>query len=180
MKDHFKDHLYADALAKRAKDAKITQSSYLYEQLRNWRQINNISRDDPVYLQLRDELDHASSSSSKMKKFWAQNYDKFGDLAFDREESAKSFTRIVNGNYTKSERGILSDMFGRYSVEHEGVSQPFGFGHKPDYIKKPGALSAESFANLTSGEISNKDAVKLVEKYLPDSYNAFLEMLKGM
>ena len=76
--------------------------------------------------------------------------------------------------------GILSDMFGRYSVEHGGVSQPFGFGHKPDYVKKAGNLSAESFANLTAGEITNKDAVELVKKYLPDSYDAFLQILEGM
>lgn len=180
MKDHYKDHLYANALSKRAKEAKITQSDYLYEQLRNWRQIHKIDKNDPVYLQLRDELDHASTSSSRMKKFWSSHYDVFGDFAFDKPEAVKAFTGYVKDNHEPLERGILSDMFGRYSVEQGGISQPFGFGHKPDYVKKTGNLSAESFANLTAGEITNKDAVELVMKYLPDSYNAFLQILKGM
>lgn len=180
MKDHYKDHLYADALSKRAKEAKITQSDYLYEQLRNWRQIHKIDRNDPLYLQLRDELDHASSSSSRMKKFWASHYDVFGDLAFDRTEAVKAFTGFINANHSKQDRAILSDMFGRYSVEHGGNSKPFWFGHKPDYVKKAGNLSAESFANLTAGEITNKDAVELVKKYLPDSYSVYLNMLEEM
>ena len=90
------------------------------------------------------------------------------------------FSNYMKDSQTKRDRGDLSDMFGRYALQYGGKSAPFGCGHDAVYITGKGNLSVEAFAEMVDSTVTNPGSLQLIQDYLPNAYNMFFDMLKGM
>lgn len=90
----------------------------------------------------------------------------------------REFCEEIKNNYSMAERGDLSDIFEKFSVKNGGPNYPFSVGHGTNYWKRSGALEREAFAEMLDSTIANPEAAELIKKYLPNSYNAFLDMIK--
>ena len=82
-------------------------------------------------------------------------------------------------SYDDISRACISDMI-------EGATKgaiKCGYGHEKKYWKDSmvaginEGLAAEAFAEMGDSTIANEDALKLIKKYLPESYNLYLEMI---
>ena len=87
----------------------------------------------------------------------------------------------MKNNYSRRERADISDMFERYAVQHGGdkYQYPFGVGHGKDYALRDGTLAKEAFAEMTSASVVPSGSLEMIKKYLPNAYNAYLEMLRS-
>lgn len=88
------------------------------------------------------------------------------------------FCKMIKDTYSKKERGCLSDMFENYSVTHGGSSYPFGIGHGSSYAKRKGNTETEAFAEITESIIFNPESLSVIQKYTPNAYNAFEDMVR--
>lgn len=88
------------------------------------------------------------------------------------------FCSEIKKRYSLMERADLSDMFEKYSVTHGGPAYPFGVGHGTTYARKGGSVEKETFAEMISATVANPDSLALIKKYLPNAYEAFLDMIR--
>lgn len=152
--------------------------SYVRSLISNWRTMNGLSRKDPVYLAVKNEIDFMIHTDSALRDFYTKNFDKFGKRVYNSTKTFEKFTEYIKDNYTKKELGNLSDMFGRYSVQKGQSSYTLGFGHEDWYITSIGGLSQEAFAEMTDATITSSGSLGLIKKYLPNAYSMYLEILK--
>ena len=87
------------------------------------------------------------------------------------------FCTVMRETYTMSERGVLSDMFENFSVSHGGRSYPFGIGHGASYSRDRNNVELETFAEIGEAIVANHDSLEVIQEYLPNVYNAFLDMI---
>lgn len=176
--------------------------------LNEWRQLEDISRDDETYRELFDELfsfSGAKDENALAKKFLNKHKSLFFEaVAGDEDteefyneyvqkktgvtsEDIKSFCRMMKSEYSMQERGCLSDMFENFSVTYGGPAYPFGLGHGKEYAQNYSdptdsdyydRLERESFAEFTEMLVVNKDALEVTKKYLPNAYEAYLDMIR--
>lgn len=173
--------------------------------LNEWRKVENISRDDSTYRSLLDELDSFSGSNSLAKEFLSKHKSLFFEIVAGDDitkefydeyvqkqtgvtpEDIKNFCRMMKSEYTFQERGCLSDMFENFSVTNGGPAYPFGLGHGKEYAQNYSSpsdpdyydrLERESFAEFTEMCVVNKDALEVTKKYLPNAYDAYLDMIR--
>lgn len=92
----------------------------------------------------------------------------------------EDFAKAIRNEYILEERGNLSDMFEQFSLEHGGSDYPFGVGHGKDYWNRYGALEKETFAEITAALIANGDSLMVIQKYLPNVYDAYIDMLRRL
>ena len=69
-------------------------------------------------------------------------------------------------------------MFENFSVTHGGNSYPFGTGHGEFYAKADGNTEKETFAEMLESVINNHESLELIEKYVPNAFKAFKEMIE--
>ena len=185
MKQYFKDTaakaagVYQKAFDTQLKTGGMGAEAYVRSLLYNYRSVNGMSRSDPLYQLLKNELD-AAKTEKAIRDYYTKYFDKFGEFVYDKSKVLDSFSDYIKMNHSKKEYSNLSDLFGRYSVQCGKSSFTFGFGHKPSYITGTGNLSAEAFAEMTDATIASPGALDLIKKYLPNAYSMYLEMLKRM
>ena len=85
---------------------------------------------------------------------------------------------MMKDNYSIKERGCLSDIFENFSVRHGGPTFPFGIGHGRGYATRSGATEKEAFAEMLESVISNPDSLKVIQKEIPNAWNAFKDMIE--
>jgi hypothetical protein len=92
---------------------------------------------------------------------------------------AKEFCNWVKSEYNIYETTDVSDAFGNYMTRTYGkdFSHPFGVGHAASYQMDATNLPIESFAEFYSATVTQSDALTGIKKFLPESYDFFLEML---
>ena len=85
----------------------------------------------------------------------------------------------------------LSDELWAHPVESNCVSDVFGglsgnkvsgpWGHRADYwAKRPrSTVGSEAFAEITADSASNPQSLAFTKKYMPKTYNAYQNMIKG-
>lgn len=109
------------------------------------------------------------------------NYDYFKDngkwLGYAQPKYSKSHAYAKIEKEIRAlpgiERGDLSDML-------EGASKgkiSCGYGHGKSYWNDSYALGTEAFAEMTSATITNPQSLATIQKYLPESYKVYNEML---
>ncbi|MBR0054644.1 MAG: minor capsid protein [Bacteroidales bacterium] len=186
LKDYYKTSaMDAGSVYQKAFDLQLGNGgmggeTYVRQLMRDWRQFNAISRSDPLYVALQDELAALNGVDVEIKKFYLKHFDKFGDLVYDQPEVVKSFIGYVKKTYSPIEIGDLSDMFEPFSVQVCGIDYPFGFGHGSSYASTPGKWAKETFAEMTDSAIASPDSLKLIQQYLPNAYQEYLTMLGVM
>lgn len=73
-------------------------------------------------------------------------------------------------------RSDLSDMVD--GATNHGIQA--GYGHPGTYWDYPEHLSTEVFAEMTSASLTNPDSLNIIKKYLPKSYEKYLEIVEGL
>ena len=159
--------------------------STLYE----WRTLNGLTRRDPAYVALNEELKKCATVDDH-RRFFMNHKDLFNDFVV--KDNKGSYTLINNVTASDiqtfckkirtehrdlSERGCISDMFETYSVKHGGPAYPFGIGHGKTYTSRDGALEKEAFAEITESILANDKSLKVIQKYLPKTFDAYVEMV---
>lgn len=93
--------------------------------------------------------------------------------------TATAFCDWVTKTYNIYERGDVSDIFGNYMTRHFGrdFTHPFGVGHKYSYQLDATNMPIEAFAEMYSALVTQSDALRGFQDFLPESYDFFLEML---
>ena len=159
--------------------------SFARGDLSNWRRINHISRDDPVFRALADELDSISDDDKKIEEFikkhinvYSWNKDPWTESEMLKENLSNYCKKMID-NYSYNARGNLSDMLERYAVNNGGSEFPLGVGHGERYANRKGSLAKEAFAEMFSAEIANPESLDLIKQELPEAYAAYKDMLKG-
>lgn len=116
-------------------------------------------------------------------------YEKWLKPQFDNElrsivnmdiDTAKGFCDWVKNTYSVYERGDVSDIFGNYMTRHflhKDFAYPFGIGHDYNYQMDSSHMPKEAFAEMYSALVTQSDALRGFQDFLPESYNFFLEML---
>lgn len=158
----------------------------LYMKLKYWRRSNKISKDDETYLKLKNEL-QGYTTKAQMLDFYKRNADK---MLSDRErkgkeyninaDAVKNYIRDIRNEYSLRERGILSDMFERFTATNLDIEYPLGAGHGKVYAKTTNNLSNEAFAEFVDSSFTNLKALELVKEELPESYEAYNKMLSDL
>ena len=173
-----------------------------------WRIRSGTKRSDPIYQQMSDELLNLRDSGGDIFDFMLKYKKEFyGEVTLEQStkiayqnyvdslggkvtaEDIKKFCKMMRSDYKMSERGCLSDMFENFSVTNGGDAYPFGIGHGEDYATNGGIFSTdnpayyarlerESFAEFTEMCIVNHDALEVAKKYLPNAYEAYLDMIR--
>ena len=95
-------------------------------------------------------------------------------------DTAKGFCDWVKNTYSVYERGDVSDIFGNYMTRnflHKDFAYPFGIGHDYNYQMDSSHMPKEAFAEMYSALVTQSDALRGFQDFLPESYNFFLEML---
>lgn len=154
---------------------------YMYQELANLRKTMGWKRDHPEYKRIRGEIEALRTDSAR-RDYYEKHFDLFRkayppDYYYRKQTAIKDFCREMKSKYSLSARGDLSDMFETYSVRNGGPDFPFGAGHGSTYTKRTGAVTKETFAEMFSAEIANKESLELIQEYLPESYNMFKTML---
>lgn len=116
-------------------------------------------------------------------------YEKWLKPQFDTElraivgmdiDTAKGFCDWVKNTYSVYERGDVSDIFGNYMTRHflhKDFAYPFGIGHDYNYQMDSSHMPKEAFAEMYSALVTQSDALRGFQDFLPESFNFFLEML---
>jgi len=75
----------------------------------------------------------------------------------------------------------VADIFSAYSAERGGDAFGMGYGHDASYWRNgPSNSEAEAFAELSSAAVQGGDTLRLVQAFLPNTYDAYLDMLARM
>jgi hypothetical protein len=186
MKDFYKtsagdkDGVYMKLFDLQLQTGGVGAESNVMQLLRDWRRLNGISRDDPVFKALKNELLSFGGAEDQIRQFYLKNFEKFGDLVYDKSETLRTFIDYMNANYDEIESGNLSDMLEPYAVKLIGKEYPLGIGHGTAYASTPGNLAVETFAEMMDATVTNSDALDLIKKYLPDAYQEYLTMMGEM
>lgn len=152
--------------------------------LHDWRRANDMSMSDPKFQKVYEEY-KALSTDNEYRNFVKKYIDIFNNGSynlseFEMKHDIDNFCSHMKNMYSLKERGDLSDMFERFSVQHGGPAYPFGIGHGAEYAKGEYNLALETFAEMFSAEISQNESLEVIKQFLPQSYNAFKEMLGGL
>ena len=159
--------------------------------LREWRSANGVTRSDPRYQAMHSELAQAQTKIEYLAFFDRHEQELGGTVMALYEQSYyygtkptqaefDAFASYIESHYTERECGDLSDMFEKYSIDNGFGEGPFhDIGHGAAYHFSPyDKLENETFAAMTSEEIGDETARRVVEKYLPNAYNAYHEMIR--
>lgn len=150
--------------------------------LRDWANREGLSYDDDRYSALREELRECRSEYA-IRGFVHDHIDILQDVSYSEymgKGPILDFCSEIKSRYTMIERGNLSDMFERFSVNHGGPAYPFGVGHGKEYTKRDWALSKETFAEMFASEVANPTSLEITKQYLPNAYKAYTEMIGGL
>lgn len=152
--------------------------------LNEWRDKAGLSVSDERFRELRRQL-RELTSDDEIRNFIKKNIDIFNNGSynlseFDMKAAINDFCKEIKDKYTLKERGDLSDMFERFSVTHGGPEYPFGIGHGAGYAQGEHNLALETFAEMFSAEIAQSESLAVIKEYLPESYQAFQEMIGGL
>lgn len=134
---------------------------------------------------LQAEL-QATSTVADYRAIYLKHFDKFGKIVYEDNilvnETVRDFCQFIKDTYGKNERAIcdLSDMFERFSLEHGGPANPFGFGHGAEYALDAGNFDMEATAEIVASMVTNPEALALIKKYLPNAFRECLIMLREM
>lgn len=152
---------------------------------------------------IRSEIDDAVSAIDKKLKSefklhkddydWLHEHGFIGDWAFSFWKSTGTLP-IASGivKYSKSvayaefEKEIRSiPIMGRADISDivEGATKgkvKGGFGHGNSYWKDSENLSLEAFAEMTDATLTNPEQLLYIKKYLPKSYDVYLEMISEL
>ena len=75
----------------------------------------------------------------------------------------------------------LSDILSPYSAERTGDTHPIGYGHSAKYWRNhPESATAEAFADLSEASVNGGNRLRYIQAFMPNTYNAYLDMLKQM
>ena len=103
---------------------------------------------------------------------------------YNAKEAAESFGIDMMFAYPRSEgreRAVIGDILSPYSVEHGGDAFPMGYGHYSNYwLDHPDYKTTEAFADITSASVTGGDELRYVQAFLPNTYDAYLDMLRKM
>lgn len=111
---------------------------------------------------------------------------KYGDPTWTKSVYKEFIDDVkASPDFTKLAYADISDM---YEAIFPTYAYPFNFGHggtkywgwgnnTPIHIKKQ---STEAFAEMTEAMLVNPDALKVIQKYAPESYKIYLEILEEM
>lgn len=181
------DLYWADVWDKVSKGSSA-MDEYIKDVMLNLKQKNLYEWSDPEWLDLYDEYKEINGSDVKYIEFFIKHKEKLSSVTRSGETTVyegitrdmiKEFCGEMRRNYSMSTRGDLSDMFELYSIEHGYLQFPFGVGHGLEYAKRDGALAKEAFAEMMDSTLANKESLELIKTYLPNAYNAFLDMIGG-
>lgn len=194
--DELYEAAYRYAIESQEKSGGMGVEAYAYDMLRNWRQINKISRTDPLYLSIRQELNDAPDNQSIIN-IYMRHRDIWGDISkledvrsYEQRYGVTSsvvskFCDDIKDKYSLKDRACISDMFENYSVTHGGPEYPFGVGHGKDYATNWGIsdygmehTEQEAFAEMVELEGANADGLRVMQQYLPNAYAAFKDMIR--
>lgn len=137
------------------------------------------------YRAIRSMLVDAGDDDSVLRPL----YEKWLKPQFDTElrsivgmdiDNAKGFCDWVKNTYSVYERGDVSDIYGNYMTRHflhKDFAYPFGIGHDYNYQMDSSHMPKEAFAEMYSALVTQSDALRGFQDFLPESYNFFLEML---
>ena len=184
LKEHYKNspQLYMKQFeANCANSSGMGAEMYVKYSITNWRKSNHLSHSDPAYTALRDEFDGLSGTEQSYREFYRRHIDKFIDQAYDKVNIIPDYCQYMKANYKPRELSDISDMFEPYSVHYYGKSgeRPFGYGHGSDYALYGGKQATETFAEMTSATICCPESAAMIQKFLPNAYKAYFDMLKG-
>ena len=145
-----------------------------------------VTRDE--FTALRDLMESTGYAEDTMR----QIVDKHLKSLFDNELSSmvhssstgKAFCDWVNKTYSIYERGDISDMFERYTIDHYGITFPFGVGHGKVkgggyYAHRTGATEKEAFAEMFSAYVTQNDSLPVIKDFFPESFALFEEILRS-
>ena len=184
-------HIMDNELAKQAGQGGMGMDWCANDVLREWRAANGVARSDPRAQAMRTELSQARTKDDYLA-FFDRHESELGDTVKALHERAyyrdtkptvtefNAFASHIESHYSKHECADLSDMFNKYSIDNGFGEKPFYFvGHDANYYIDPyDQLENESFAAITSEEVGDEQARRAVEKYLPNAYNAYHEMIR--
>lgn len=123
----------------------------------------------------------ANDVDSTLRDYWTNVREETGP--YDASAAIRYFSGDVANDSPSGYKYALplSDMMEPYSLERGGGSYPVGGGHGVKYWKSsPWAVPAEAFANLTSSAVQGGDSLRYVQAVLPNTYDAYLDMLDRM
>ena len=105
-----------------------------------------------------------------------------GVLGHERQYNLiSSYCRDVKKVYSLKERTDVSDMFEHFSTAHGGPAYPFGIGHGKKYWSYSGDRTAkETFAEMTSASIAQKESLQTIKTLYPKSYQIYLNMIRSV
>ena len=114
-----------------------------------------------------------------MRDYWQATQ---GDEPYDPQKAVRYFSNGMKGLYGNESTATapLSDMMGPYSLANGGTTHPLGAGHSEEYLQDEGTAIAEAFANLASTSVQGGDQLRLIQAVMPNTYDAYLEMLSRM
>ena len=183
------ERIYEYAFERQLQTGGVGAEQMARSTLMEWRMLNKLDRKDPQYLALRSIIDNAKSDAD-YKNFFMDHANLFRDFVTKDTEGAykqafevkagdiSRFCKMIKGEYSMAERGCLSDIFENYSVTHGGGAFPFGVGHGTSYAKEYGATEREAFAEMLECTICNPGGLQVIQKYIPNAYNAFKDMIQ--
>lgn len=153
---------------------------WIRQSLTDWRRGNGISRNDPRFLALKTESEKLQTLTDA-KNFIKNNIDIFNSREYSiSKDDVLDFCKEIKDKYSLRARSDISDMFERFSVDHGGPSYPFNFGHGKVYAVQEGRLAKETFAEMFAAEMTSPESLAVIKEYLPESYSAFQEMVRGL
>lgn len=92
-----------------------------------------------------------------------------------RTDAAQMLIREARVKYNNRDRSDISDMMEGAGI---GVDYPLGSGHGRNYWSSRGN-GKEIFAEITSAEAANPGSLKAIREYFPQTYQVYLDMVKG-
>ena len=177
VKTMFKDQLKAGG---------VGAEQFVKNELIYWRKSNNLKRDDPKYLALKEKLDKCESSKDYYD-FFKENssiliteFDRKQYAEYIDKDKIKAYIKDIRNKCTVYDRGDLSDMMQKFTVKELDMDRPLGVGHRKDYFNASGQLSVEAFAEFGDSSFTNPEAVKLLKQELPESYETWQKMVKQL
>ena len=127
---------------------------------------------------IADEFERVSYDTNECRKLFRHYFSEFGDVLYNENAVSRDFAEFIKANHSRKERSALSDILSPYYSAKIGDDYPFGFGHDKKYWKVKNNDSIEIFANMMMAVIAAPKAADLIRKYLPNSYQIFLDMIK--
>lgn len=158
--------------------------------LREWAKAQGIRRGSSTWKAMLDELRDYGGGAMAATEFFADNPDvtRHTIFGFDgmlghpkKSNLLGLFCRDVQKTFSLRERTDISDMFEHFSVTHGGPDYPFGIGHGKKYWTSSGDRTGkETFAEMTSASISQKESLAVIKQMYPQSYQIYINMLRSV